>query len=111
MNQPPTLLPLIEILGEASAKRFLSVALPQIQEYRHTLLSSLQQQDWQTASDLAHRFKATAHLYSSEALQTYLERVLTQAVSTQDLPTFLPRMEQELLDIETSITAYLASPP
>lgn len=107
MNNPAILTPLFEILGEAAAKRFLQVALPQIQAYRFSLLDSLQQHDWETAATLAHRFKATAHLYSTKNLQQALETLLARSVNPHNLNTFMSQLETELLYIEANMQTCL----
>jgi HPt (histidine-containing phosphotransfer) domain-containing protein len=100
---------LVEMLGQEGAQRFLTMALPQIRQYRQELLTCLRQQEWAAAAALAHRLKATAHLYSSPILQDCLDRIVAQDVLQLGQVTFQSRLETEFLCTETEITRFLDS--
>lgn len=97
------------MLGQEGAQRFLTMALPQIRQYRQELLTCLRQQEWAAAAALAHRLKATAHLYSSPILQDCLDRIVAQDVLQLGQVTFQSRLETEFLCTETEITRFLDS--
>lgn len=107
MKTHPILNTLLGTLGEEGTQRFLSFALPQIRQSRQELLASLRQQDWETAATIAHRLKATAHLYSTNALQDSLKTIHNKELTTLLHPPFLPNLEAEFQYIEQIITNYL----
>ncbi len=98
---------LVEMLGQDGAQRFLTMALPQIRQYRQELLTCLRQQEWAAAATLAHRLKATAHLYSSPILQDCLDRIITQDILQLAQATFQARLDTEFLCTETEIERFL----
>ncbi len=109
-THPPSLAALIELLDPEGAKRFLAFAQPTIQQYQHDLLTSLQQQDWETAAAIAHRFTATAHLYSPAALAHQLDIISAKQLQTLQQADFLPRLMLEFQLLEESIAAFLKEP-
>ena len=91
----------------ASLETLLEILEPTIQQYQHELAASLQQQDWETASALAHRFKATAHLYSTATLQHQLEGIIAKDIATLQHTDFLPQLMTEFQHIERDINIFL----
>lgn len=104
---PPMLDTLIETLGTDGAQRFLAFALPQIRQTRHELLNCLREQDWEAAAAIVHRFRATAHLYSTTALQECLATILARETTSLLQPSFLSGLEEEFQRIENSINIHL----
>ncbi len=107
MTIPASLETLLEILGPENTQCFLTFAQPTIQQYQHELAASLQQQDWEAASALAHRFKATAHLYSTATLQHQLEGIIAKDIATLQHTDFLPQLMTEFQHIERDINIFL----
>ncbi len=100
---------LVEMLGYEGSQRFLTVALPQLQQYRQDLLGALQQHNWQLASNLAHRLKATAYLYSSPIFQDCLDRIIAQDIAQLRQTAFQARLETEFTYTENEITRFLCT--
>lgn len=104
----PAFTNLITLLGRESAQRFLAFAQPQIDQCKHDLLTSLQQHDWNSAAATAHRFKATAHLYSSATLLAQLDAIIDQRKNTLQHPHFPAELTAEFQRIECTIQQFLS---
>ena len=73
---------LVEMLGQDGAQRFLTMALPQIRQYRQELLTCLRQQEWGAAATLAHRLKAHKYLHNFLGLFDNLGMSLKNTLAT-----------------------------
>lgn len=109
MTIPTQLNTLVQLLGFDGAQRFLVVAQPQIHQCKQDLLASLQQQDWDSAAAIAHRFKATAHLYSSATLLEQLEHIVAKRTTTLQHPHFSQLLVAEFRDIEAAIQTLMTN--
>lgn len=99
---------LITLLGRDGTQRFLAFAQPQIDQCKHDLLTSLQQHDWNSAAATAHRFKATAHLYSSATLLTQLDAIIDQHQKTLQHPHFPTELTAEFQRTEWAIQQFMS---
>lgn len=99
---------LITLLGRESARRFLAFAQPKIDQCKHDLLTSLQQHDWNSAAATAHRFKATAHLYSSATLLAQLDTIIDKNQNTLQHTHFLDELTVEFQRTERAIQQFLS---
>lgn len=109
MTIPTQLHALVQLLGLDGTQRFLVVAQSQIHQCKQDLLTSLQQQDWDSAATIAHRLKATAHLYSSATLLEQLEHIVDKRTTTLQHPHFSQVLITEFRDIEVSIQMFISN--
>ncbi|MBO0613053.1 hypothetical protein [Thiothrix fructosivorans] len=100
---------LVAMLGQESAQRFLAFAQPQIHQCKQDLLTHLQQHDWDSAAATAHRFKATAHLYSSARLIEQLDTIIQKPIQTLQHPAFSQDLVAEFQYIERAIQQFMAN--
>ncbi|EIJ35534.1 hypothetical protein [Thiothrix nivea] len=107
MTAPSALHTLAESLGVVGARRFLVAAQPLIHQARHDLLACLREQDWKAAAAIAHRLKATAHLYGSPTLQDYITAILAKDSSQLQQQVFQNGLEAEFQHVENAIAIWL----
>lgn len=97
---------LITLLGQEGAQSLLKLAQPELQQTQQALLDSLQQHDWQAAAALAHKLVATAYLYDCSDLQTLVEEIRRQNLTTLQHPTFIPKLMRVFQQIHDNIRRF-----
>ncbi|WML89484.1 hypothetical protein [Thiothrix lacustris] len=107
MNLSSPLDSLLDILGTEGTQCFLTFAQPNIQQYHHDITESLKQKNWDAAAAMAHRFKATAHLYSTATLQNLLDNIIAKQIAILQHPEFCQQLLLEFQYIETNIDSFL----
>lgn len=99
---------LLDTLGEEGTKRFLTFALPHIQQRNKILLDCLMTQDWQQAAVHAHSIKGTINLYGSDCLREHLEKIIQYRQKLPDKDQLMSTLTRELAKTEIEISDYLS---
>jgi HPt (histidine-containing phosphotransfer) domain-containing protein len=99
---------LLDTLGEEGTKRFLTFALPHIQQRNKALLACLMAQDWQQAAAHAHSIKGTVNLYGSNCLLEQLEKIIQYRQESIDIDQLMTTLTNVLETAEIEISQYLS---
>ena len=99
---------LLESLGAAGAKQFLSTSLPHIQQYHANLLAAIAAQNWAEAASCAHLMKGTAALYATQEFINLLEKIIKKDDETIKTTQFLETLQTATKATEQRIKSYLS---
>lgn len=88
----PSIRRLINSLGLDESKKLLTDALPIITNRKNDLLTALQQKDFETANQLAHKTMGSIRLYGSSELEMLLQEV----ISLKSIKACRPNLFNEL---------------
>lgn len=100
---------LLETLGPEATLRFLTAALPQLEQRSEELLTNLRTGNWQEAARCAHRLKGTIHLYDSPGLQEQLQQLTSNDTTAYKCDYFLTEIEAKLTNTKDKIKLFISN--
>lgn len=107
-SKPKGLIALIDKIGEDSAREFLLLSDKILKQEHQDLLHCLHDAHWENAAKIAHRLKATAHLYASVTLLSYYEKILCwKTLIIKDKNDFIEVLTEELQQVERNIKNFI----
>lgn len=99
---------LLNNLGEQDTLELLTVVLPLIKERKVLLQQHLQAGDWEVAAHLAHKTIGSVRLYGTADLESLLQQIRQQELSTIATSAFQARLDAVFSGIIQTLTGWLA---